>query len=512
MAAAITNIGNGSGFIYVTKADGTTVLANIENNSAGAASAFAMGQVEFTVTGASSLNFKRFFLNTSGTEGNVSGADEITEHLRRDDENKRDNATVASGTINYKREGSLMAINVTEEGGANDTLENIVPKDNAGGSGDENNYYDGDIVIIRKALASNDLTIADSGNIKLDNDADFVMSNQLTDSIVLQYSTGNDKWNEISRQPNAGYSITKLRAANVPLDILGVEKITYTGSQTGLASITSGTDENVIVVTSSGLQTATTNFSIPAPSGSPITGEKFICYFNAQITKGSYTFTVFGASLTAEELASGAVVIETVYDGSSWNAVKTSSVVGANSVVTSMIKDANITTAKIADRAITAEKLAYGSSSGVVDYNTTQSSTTTTGSDVTLKTITLPGNTFGSGNAKKVKIVAFGTIASGTGTNNMIVKYAGTAISTFAQSTAGTRSAAFKVEIDVYRVDSSSVKAMTIVNTGDGAITDIEYTSLSGKTEAADANITFVVNQADASQIVLETFSVESVA
>lgn len=512
MAAAITNIGNGSGFIYVTKADGTTVLANIENNSAGAASAFAMGQVEFTVTGASSLNFKRFFLNTSGTEGNVSGADEITEHLRRDDENKRDNATVASGTINYKREGSLMAINVTEEGGANDTLENIVPKDNAGGSGDENNYYDGDIVIIRKALASNDLTIADSGNIKLDNDADFVMSNQLTDSIVLQYSTGNDKWNEISRQPNAGYSITKLRAAGVPLEIAGVEKITYTGSQTGLASITSGTDENVIVVTSSGLQTAATNFSIPAPSGSPITGEKFICYFNAQITKGSYTFTVFGASLTAEELASGAVVIETVYDGSSWNAVKTSSVVGSNSVVTSMIKDANITTAKIADRAITAEKLAYGSSSEVLNLDATTNSTATTGSDVTLSTFTLVGNTFGSGNTQKVKVVAFGEFGSGTGTNNMIIKFGGTAISTFAQSTADTRSSAFKVEIDIYRASGTAQRAISVVNTADGAITDIEYTSISGKTEASDIVIEFVVNQANASQISLHALSVESVA
>ncbi len=163
MAAAITSIGNGNGYIYVTKNDGTTILANIENNKAGAAAAFTLGQSEFLVTGASSLDFKRFFLNTSGSEGSVTGADEITEHLRRNDENIRSLSTIASGTANYLRQGPLMAINITEEGGADDTLENIVPKDNAGASGDQNNYYDGDIVIIRKAAASNNLTIADTG-------------------------------------------------------------------------------------------------------------------------------------------------------------------------------------------------------------------------------------------------------------------------------------------------------------------------------------------------------------
>jgi hypothetical protein len=510
MAAAITSIGNGSGFIYVTKADGTTILANIENNKVGAASAFAMGQAEFKVTGASSLDFKRFFLNTSGSEGSVSGADEITEHLRRDDENIRANSTISSGTANYLRQGPLMGLNITEEGAADDTLENIVPKDNAGGSGDENNYYDGDIVIIRKAAASNNLTIADTGNIKLDNDADFVMSNQHTDSIVLQYSTGNLKWNEISRQPNAGYSITKLRAADVPLDIAGVEKITYTGSQTGLASITSGTDENVIVVTSSGTKTAAADFTIPAPSGSPITGERFVCYFNAQVTKGSFTFTIFGETLTAEELASGSVYIETVYDGAAWQAVKASSVTGSDSVVTTMIKDANITTAKVADKAITAEKLADGILGDyLLDYNTSSNSTSTTGSYTTIATIEVPANTLGAGNVQKLHVCAFGQIGSGTGTNTVRLKYGGTVISTLALSSAASRSGAFKIEADIVRVSSSSQKVISLFHTADEAISDIEYTATS-ISETAAQDILVEVNQADASHVTVQAFYVST--
>jgi len=510
MAAAITSIGNGSGFIYVTKNDGTTILANIENNKTGAGAAFALGQSEFLVTGASSLDFKRFFLNTSGSEGSVSGADEITEHLRRDDENIRANATIASGTANYLRTGPLMSINVTEQGGADDTLENIVPKDNAGASGDQNNYYDGDIVIIRKAAASNNLTIADTGNIKLDNNADFVMSNQYTDSIVLQYSSGNDKWNEISRQPNAGYSITKLRAAGVPLEIAGVEKITYTGSQTGLSSITSGTDENVIVVTSSGTKAAAANFTIPVPSGSPITGERFICFFNAQVTKGSHTFTIFGQALTEEELASGSVYVETVYDGSSFNAVKSSSVTGSNSVVTTMIKDANITTAKVADKAITADKLANGLLTDyLLDYNTASSSTTTTGSYTTIGTVEVAANTLGSGNAKKLHVCAFGQIGSGSGTNTVRLKYGGTVISTLALSSAATRSGSFKIEAEIVRVASSSQKVISLFHTADEAISDIEYTTTS-ISETASQDIIVEVNQADASQITLEAFYVST--
>ena len=515
MAAAITNIGNGSGYLYVTKNNGTTILGSVVNNKLGASSIMAMGAVDFELIGSNSLEARRYFINTGGSEGSISGADEITEAIRQNDSILREgNITIATGVAYYKRQGSITVLSLNEEGGANDSLATITPKDNAGASGDENNYQDGDIVIVKKHAASNTIKVVDTGNIVLDGDADFTIANRHSDCIALQYSSGNSKFNELFRQPSAAYSVTKLRAANVPLDILGVTKISYTGSQSGTGTITSGTDENVIIVTSSGTIAAATNFTIPVPSGSPITGEKFVCYFNALVTKGAYTFTIFGLTLTEQELASGAVVVQTIYDGSGWNAVKVSSASGSNSVVTAMIKDGNITTAKIADKSITSSKLATGAQNGIIVSNLASSVTLTTGSEVTLVTLNIPAGTFSSGNAAKLRITAFGEFAAGTGTNTMNVKFGGTSIMTFGQASAATRSTDWKIESDVFRVSSNVQRSASIVHCADAAISNITTTSYVAltKTEASEIVLTFTVNQADASMITIHGLVVEAVA
>ena len=103
-------------------------------------------------------------------------------------------ATISSGAIAYT--GAYMVVD-TEGAAATDDLDTI-----NGGS-------DGDIVIIRQAEPTRDITIKHvTGNIATttNTDVSFVDSN---DSIVLQYSAINSVWNEITRASNNDFLSSK---------------------------------------------------------------------------------------------------------------------------------------------------------------------------------------------------------------------------------------------------------------------------------------------------------------
>ncbi len=96
------------------------------------------------------------------------------------------NLTISSGEVTL---GTFNYIAVNGEGGSADTLQTI----NGG-------KYNGEIVILRPALTTVDITVSESGgNIRLGPELDFVMDNS-QDRLTLQYDGIN--WVELSRSSN----------------------------------------------------------------------------------------------------------------------------------------------------------------------------------------------------------------------------------------------------------------------------------------------------------------------
>lgn len=138
-----------------------------------------------------------------------------------------------------------------------------------------------------------------------------------------------------------------------------------TGSEIPILSVSDSVEKYYIV----GAATATGNYSIN-PTGSPQQGTTFLFKYKAVLVLGSYTFSIFGQSITANQLLSD-LDIECYYDGSAWMVeVKPSftSVV----IETANILNSAITTPKVNNDAITNDKLdtmttasvKYGNASG----------------------------------------------------------------------------------------------------------------------------------------------------
>ena len=76
---AIQNLGNSKGFIYITD-NNNNILSNIANNDNGKKSVIkdALTNSSLASNSTSLTEGKRYYLNTGGAEGSITGATEIT--------------------------------------------------------------------------------------------------------------------------------------------------------------------------------------------------------------------------------------------------------------------------------------------------------------------------------------------------------------------------------------------------------------------------------------------------
>lgn len=94
-----------------------------------------------------------------------------------------------------------------------------------------------------------------------------------------------------------------------------------------------------------------------SPSGTPSTGQEFNILWNANVTPGVNTITVFGETIP-KEMAASNFVANCIYDGSAWVVSVLPDFAGTGIINGKLIPNDTIDTAKIIDDVVTNDKLA----------------------------------------------------------------------------------------------------------------------------------------------------------
>lgn len=332
---AINNLGNNQGYIYITDLLGN-ILSNIENNIKGKKSVIkdALTNSSLANNTTSLVESKKYYLNTSGTEGSISGATEITSYITNIGGNNRmpiASVSVSSNILTYTRNASVQKINLDTEGSAATSNCIYIRETNSVIS-------DGDILIISGANSARITTLLDRedsaaissglgvGSLYLDTNSNFSTFDANT-IIMLMYSSSSTSWHEVNRVPVnkdilLGNIITtdKLKAAGVNIKKEGVNRIT---SVSGGGSFTPTTDTTEGVIEVSGSHSlGSGNYTINLPTGgSPREGDEYVVRWAADVTT-SGSVNVFGKALTSADYSSGSTKpfeIKTRYINGNWS-------------------------------------------------------------------------------------------------------------------------------------------------------------------------------------------------
>jgi len=113
--------------------------------------------------------------------------------------------------------------------------------------------------------------------------------------------------------------------------------------------------------------------------GSPVKNESYFFHYEASVTPSGNTFSIFGQAVPSDMLASK-FLAECVYDGSAWKVKLLPSFDGVGIIGSDRLAASSVTTAKIADDAVTLDKvdapgvgkIIYGDGFGNPKYLTIQ--------------------------------------------------------------------------------------------------------------------------------------------
>jgi hypothetical protein len=288
------------GFIYVVEQDGTTIIANIENNNFAwhtilnyantSAPLYVSGDISAGTFG------YRFFANTAGAEGSLTGAVEITRYVISRAANAArysTEAVIAGGVISKDRVSNDMKIEVDTQGGAGtDDLDSI----------EIDGVVDNDVITLIGLDATHIVTVKDgTGNIFLADGTDFDTEGR-TNTLVLRYFSGGvPGWYEVSRKTQQP-TVERLRANSVPEPVAGVDVITLTDGG-GTINLEPGVDEGYQVITGTvNPLLASWAIQIKAVPATPyLDGDTMIVDYRGNVTPNTpatETITIFGQTLT----------------------------------------------------------------------------------------------------------------------------------------------------------------------------------------------------------------------
>jgi len=306
MAMTLAQVGNGSGYIYVTKPDGTSIITSIPNvanireiiNTVASVSPLSDSSEVYTTLG------YRFFGNIAGSEGDLTGASELTRFLL----NRGANAaaysfavTIAGGVIEGSRvTNNTLLVTETQGGAGTDDLDTI----NLSGT------VDNDVVTIVGADATHIVTVKHgTGNIYLADGIDFDTNGRVNTLVLRYFSTGVAGWYEVTRKSQQP-TVDRLRANSVPEPIAGVDVITLTDGG-GTINLEPGVDQGYQVVTGNiNPLLASWVIQIEAAPATPyLDGDTMIVDYRANVipnTPATETITIFGQTLTDNQALGGA--------------------------------------------------------------------------------------------------------------------------------------------------------------------------------------------------------------
>jgi hypothetical protein len=249
----------------------------------------------------------RYFINATGTApvGSLTGAAEITKYiLTRGTQTSQysTTATIAAGVIGPERILKEMDIILDTQGGAGtDDLDTILT---AG-------YNTFDEIIIRGANAAHVVTVKNgTGNIYLANNLDWSSGNEQN---VLALKMIGNSWYEEFRSPNLELTVANMRASGFATPVQGVEVVTIPTN--GTINIEPGVDKGYYVVNGNPVLIGSVVYQIqPSPATPYLDGDSVTVDYIATATPGVNNVTIFGITLTDDQVTLGNVVVTTAYD------------------------------------------------------------------------------------------------------------------------------------------------------------------------------------------------------
>tara|TARA_R110001592_G_scaffold1340_2_gene7939 strand:- start:3321 stop:5186 length:1866 start_codon:yes stop_codon:yes gene_type:complete len=397
----------------------------------------------------------RIYINSSITAPSASlvGATDITIGVLRKAANSPysiKDSEIASGSISVDRDGAVTVINVQTEGSiAADDLTSI----NAG------IFSDGDTIIIRGKEASKVTTVKEGGNIELSNNSDFLTGAKDL-SIILQYSTSDNKWYEISRSPGNDLTVASLRSAGISTPVQGVEVFSLTPGG-GTVSLTAGVDKSVHILT--GVVALTGSWSYNLNNG-VLDGDTFHIINEAQVTLGAFSLTVAGVSLTSAQALGANVSIKAVWSSSAsaWTVTIVRDTSGVDLVTTSdLTSKENSLGNPASDGDVLSSTVAgvrswVSNNTDITLNGNAATSSSTAGVLTTLRTVTIPAGTLAT-NGSVVVLKYTGQFGSNAAAKTLRGKFNGVQV---VQNliTLTPNSSVFMGEIVVCREASGVVK------------------------------------------------------
>lgn len=306
--AALSTLGNGSGYLYIVDLDGTSIISNITNTPENVRkiildASVVVGLID-DVDIFSNIYGKRYFLDAAGVAGVLSGT-EITQYIVTRGLNapiQDFSSTIATGVITPGRYECLTYLLVDTQGSAaSDDLDTIT----------STNFVAGDIIFLRGVNSARVVTVKNgTGNITLANSADF--DTGTTANVITLQWTGS-VWNEITRSPNPALSVATLRAAGIATPVQGVETTALTNGG-GTINLEPGVDKGYQVYTGTITMSASWTIQIQAAPATPyLDGDEMYVDYRTLATTGANTVTIFGIELTTTQALEGRVILLAKY-------------------------------------------------------------------------------------------------------------------------------------------------------------------------------------------------------
>lgn len=313
--AAIDDFRNGSGLLYITEADGTTIITSEPNDEEGGLSVLQDALTSTAIPAANSIydtNFgHRYFINSdeNADPEDLTGSTEISANLIKQGlESHIDGQTVevtdgvGGAWLIPTRNGVVTVVGMAT--GIEGSDLNIISTDG---------FVDNDILILvgddRERIVTVKNYDSDNDNIYLANELDFE-TGDLTNQLTLRFKEGN--WYELFRTPGVPLTVANLRAKGIAIPVQGVETTELPTS--GTINIEAGVDKGVQVFTGSPTLVASINIRPnPTPTTAYLDGDRIEIIYNATPTVGSNAVTIFGITLTDTQAESGKIKVVSVY-------------------------------------------------------------------------------------------------------------------------------------------------------------------------------------------------------
>ena len=330
----ISNLGNGTGRVYVTLDNGTTIVSSVANTGDNVVSLVAGGWGAGEVATQGGTNV-RYFLNDDGSApaNSVTGALEITDFIVGRGLNSKAaemdvvniNETGVSPSTPLRRRSNIQFLNLRNTFADGTNLDvSEMPSDDV--------HVDGDLVCfvgyeIQGSGTPNTVTFinaASGGNLALDGDMVFTGGNDY-ESMWLRYRAIDSKWVEVMRNPSTT-SFTVQQARTNGLGVQGDDANVVTVTAGGSLVLDPNSDSKVVTLTT-GSNPLGSNFTVSASSAKA--GDTYIVRFAATYIRTGGDVVLFGqavagvlvpeASPNFVQAASNPVNILCYYDGTNWH-------------------------------------------------------------------------------------------------------------------------------------------------------------------------------------------------